>query len=153
MALATTALATTALATAALATAALGTTESAAGTSRAPGHPRGAPPRRPPRGLDQLPPTALVARSTQHHHRIVAAAVEVERAEEELREAVRAAFRAGDSWLVVGHALGISRQAAHQRFGASSGPALPCRRPPSSRDPGPPGRDDGQSSSRPRSMA
>jgi hypothetical protein len=37
-------------------------------------------------------------------------------AEERLREAVRSARDAGDSWTVIGAALGVSKQAAQQRF-------------------------------------
>src|SRR4051812_10022390 len=40
-----------------------------------------------------------------------------------LREAVTSARSAGHSWEAVGHVLGISRQAAQQRFGAPEAPA------------------------------
>jgi hypothetical protein len=43
---------------------------------------------------------------------------EVERAQELLRDAVRDLVLAGYSWADVGRMLGVSRQAARQRFGA-----------------------------------
>ncbi|GEM_PF-3033247 len=49
--------------------------------------------------------------------RISAAAEAVGAAEVELNAAVAAARAAGDTWAMVGTALGISRQAAYQRFG------------------------------------
>jgi hypothetical protein len=49
--------------------------------------------------------------------RIIAAAERVDEAEAELRAAVKAARDAGDTWAVIGLALGVSRQAALQRFG------------------------------------
>jgi hypothetical protein len=48
--------------------------------------------------------------------RVVAAAEAVERAREFLDAQVRMAHDAGLSWTVIGAALGISRQAARQRF-------------------------------------
>jgi dihydroxyacetone kinase len=38
-------------------------------------------------------------------------------AEADLRKTVAAARAAGDTWAMIGVALGISRQAAYQRFG------------------------------------
>lgn len=49
--------------------------------------------------------------------RIVAADEELSRAAQRLREEVRAAHDAGLSWTVIGAVLGVSRQAARQRFG------------------------------------
>jgi DNA-directed RNA polymerase sigma subunit (sigma70/sigma32) len=43
----------------------------------------------------------------------------VETAEHELVEAVRALHEAGYSWTVIGKVLGVSRQAARQRFGVA----------------------------------
>jgi hypothetical protein len=43
---------------------------------------------------------------------------EVERANELLRDSVRDLVLAGYSWAMVGRMLGVSRQAARQRFGA-----------------------------------
>ena len=51
--------------------------------------------------------------------RRVAAAVEgVDRAEQHLRQEVDLARQAGLSWTVIAAALGVSRQAARQRFGS-----------------------------------
>jgi hypothetical protein len=70
-----------------------------------------------------IPPTATMAVDRSHIRRVMAARVELEvaradvaTAEQALREAARAANEAGDSWRVIGAALGISRQAAEQRF-------------------------------------
>lgn len=68
-------------------------------------------------GLDQLDPSTHPARDAASFRRIIAAQNRLADAEQELREAVRAARAAGDSWTVIGAALDISRQAAQQRFG------------------------------------
>lgn len=68
-------------------------------------------------GLDELDPTAHVARDAQSFRRILEARSRIASAEQELREAVTAAREAGDSWTVIGAALDTSRQAAYQRFG------------------------------------
>lgn len=68
-------------------------------------------------GLDSLDPATTPARDAVHHRRIVAAREARDTAEAELREAVKAAREAGDSWTVIGAALDTSRQAAFQRFG------------------------------------
>lgn len=68
-------------------------------------------------GLDQLDPTTTEARDATHFRRIVAAKQAVADADDDLREAVAAARAAGDSWTVIGAALGTSRQNAFQRFG------------------------------------
>lgn len=52
--------------------------------------------------------------------RIGLAAKDVERAKTELAEAVSAARANGRSWGFIGLVLGISKQAAQQRFGESS---------------------------------
>ena len=52
-----------------------------------------------------------------HFRRIVQARADLAAAEDELREAVRAAREAGDSWTIIGAALETTRQAAQQRFG------------------------------------
>ena len=49
--------------------------------------------------------------------RILAARERIIDAEAELRDAVRAARAAGDSWSVIAAALDTTRQAAQQRFG------------------------------------
>lgn len=68
-------------------------------------------------GLDQLDPATHPARDASHFREIVAARKRIDEAEEGLREAVAAARAAGDSWTVIGAALGTTRQNAHQRFG------------------------------------
>ena len=68
--------------------------------------------------LDQISPQTHTARDASAFRRIVAAREAVEAAEAELRAAVAAAREAGDSWTVIGAALDVSRQAAHERFAA-----------------------------------
>lgn len=68
-------------------------------------------------GLDQLNPRTHPARDAVHFRRILAARQRVADAEQELRDAVKAAREAGDSWAVIGAALDTTRQAAFQRFG------------------------------------
>lgn len=67
--------------------------------------------------LDLLDPAASPATDAQHFRRIIAARKGVDAAEAELRSAVAAARAAGDTWTVIGAALGTTRQAAFQRFG------------------------------------
>jgi hypothetical protein len=73
------------------------------------------------RGLDTLDPATTPAYDAAAHRRIVAASRAVADAEQELRTAVDAARSAGYSWVMVGASLGVSRQAAQQRFGQPSG--------------------------------
>lgn len=68
-------------------------------------------------GLDQLDPAMSPARDAVHFRRIVAARQGIAAAEQELRDAVKAARDAGDSWTVTASALDTTRQAAQQRFG------------------------------------
>ncbi len=68
-------------------------------------------------GLDTLDQTTTHARDAKHFRQIIAARKGVEDAERALRDAVRAAREAGDSWTVIGAALDTTRQAAYQRFG------------------------------------
>lgn len=68
-------------------------------------------------GLDQLDVRTHPARDAAHFRRILAARKAMAEAEQELRDAVHEARRAGDSWAVIGAALDTSRQAAYQRFG------------------------------------
>lgn len=68
-------------------------------------------------GLNQLDPARHPARDAAHFRRILAAREHLAAAEQELRDAVRAARDAGDSWTVIGAALDTTRQAAQQRFG------------------------------------
>jgi hypothetical protein len=67
--------------------------------------------------LDQLEPSAHPARDATHSHRIIRARHELERADAGLRQVVAEARAAGESWSVIGLALGTTRQAAQQRFG------------------------------------
>jgi hypothetical protein len=57
------------------------------------------------------------ARDAIHLRRIAAAREALERADQELRDAVAAALAAGDSWAVVGRAMGSTRQGSYHRFG------------------------------------
>lgn len=68
-------------------------------------------------GLDTLNPEAHPARDAVHFRRILTARTDVADAEAELRDAVKAAREAGDSWTVIAAALDTTRQAAQQRFG------------------------------------
>lgn len=68
-------------------------------------------------GLDLLDPASTPARDAQHFRRIIAARKGLQAAEDELRASVAAARAAGDTWTVIGAALGTTRQAAFQRFG------------------------------------
>lgn len=68
-------------------------------------------------GLDELDPGTNPARDAVHFRRIQAARANLTAAEDDLREAVRAARDAGDSWTIIGAALNTTRQAAQQRFG------------------------------------
>lgn len=69
--------------------------------------------------LDDLDPASTPAAVVPQEVRDVAAAVDrVQAAEEDLRAAVLRARRAGASWNHLALALGVSRQAARQRFAA-----------------------------------
>jgi hypothetical protein len=68
------------------------------------------------RMLEQLDPSTVAARDATGFRRIIAARDNLARAERELHEAVAAAREAGDSWTAIGTALGITKQAAQQRF-------------------------------------
>lgn len=67
--------------------------------------------------LDDLDPATVHVRDAVHFRRIIAAKDGVAQAERELHDAVRAAREAGDSWLSIGLALGVTKQAAQKRFG------------------------------------
>lgn len=67
--------------------------------------------------LDDLDPAAVTAHDAVHFRRILAARDGVTRADRELHDAVRSAREAGDSWLSIGMALGVTKQAAQKRFG------------------------------------
>ncbi len=70
------------------------------------------------RALDDLDPATVTARDAVHFRRIIAAQEGVTRADRELHDAVQAAREAGDSWLSIGLALGVTKQAAQKRFGS-----------------------------------
>jgi hypothetical protein len=65
-------------------------------------------------GLDSVAPESL--RDARHFRRIIEARKGLEAADRELRDAVAAARAAGDSWTVIGAAMGTTKQAAFQRF-------------------------------------
>jgi hypothetical protein len=65
-------------------------------------------------GLESVAPDSL--RDASAFRRIIAARKALEAAQQELREAVAAARDAGDSWTVIGAAMGTTKQAAFQRF-------------------------------------
>lgn len=67
--------------------------------------------------LDNLNPDPADARDGRHMRRISAANEALDAAQAELRAAVTKAREAGDTWAMIGTALGITRQAAYQRFG------------------------------------
>lgn len=69
--------------------------------------------------LDNLDPSDphINVRGGRHMRRIAAAARQLAEVDAELTAAVIAAREAGDSWAMIGTALGISRQGAFQRFG------------------------------------
>lgn len=68
-------------------------------------------------GLDQVDVDTHPARDAAQFRRILAARKSIADAEQELRDAVRDAREAGDSWSMIGAALDTTRQAAYQRFG------------------------------------
>lgn len=74
-----------------------------------------------PSGLQDLDPASAPARDATHLRAIIAAAADVENAEVALRHCVQRARDAGDSWTAIGAALGVSKQAAQQRFAGSAG--------------------------------
>jgi hypothetical protein len=67
--------------------------------------------------LDRLDPATTRAHDATSHREIVAASKALSDAEDRLRRAVADARAAGYSWAMVGASLGVSRQAAQQRFG------------------------------------
>lgn len=65
--------------------------------------------------IDSISPADM--RDGSHLRDIAAASRAVDEADERLREAVKAAREAGDSWTAIGLALGTSKQNAHRKFG------------------------------------
>jgi hypothetical protein len=71
--------------------------------------------------LDLLPDWCDTARDRRRTMRVIAARNALAAAEDEVRRAVELAHEGGDSWLTIGTILGVSRQAAHRRFGSPAG--------------------------------
>ena len=67
--------------------------------------------------LDSVEPDPGEAYDATNIRRIIAANEALRAAQAELIAAVAAARLAGDTWDAIGVALGVSRQAAYQRFG------------------------------------
>lgn len=79
--------------------------------------------------LDVLTPETHSARDATHFRRIIAARKALTDAEADLVAAVEAARGAGDSWTVIGAALGMTRQGAFRKFGhAGGGEVVPIKR-------------------------
>jgi hypothetical protein len=70
-----------------------------------------------------MPTQVEPADAQRDFRRIIEARKGLDAAERELRDAVAAARDAGDSWTVIGAALGTSKQAASQRFGRGTAPS------------------------------
>jgi hypothetical protein len=68
--------------------------------------------------LDSIDVDPTAARDAKRFRRIVAARKAAEAAQDDLRAAVRAARGAGDTWAMIGEALGIGAESARQQFGA-----------------------------------
>jgi hypothetical protein len=66
--------------------------------------------------LDRLDPAAAPARDTSALRRIGLAQSAIATANDELRAAVRAAREEGYPWSAIGRALGVTKQAAQERF-------------------------------------
>jgi hypothetical protein len=74
------------------------------------------------RWLDQLDPATVEWRDARWLRAIMAVDGALDGAEDALRRAVATARAAGDSWTVIGAALGTTAEVARQRFGdADSG--------------------------------
>ena len=66
--------------------------------------------------IDSIDPRTM--RDAAHLRAVSAARREVGASQDRLVAAVRAARAAGDSWTMIGIALGTSKQAAHRKFAA-----------------------------------
>lgn len=73
--------------------------------------------------LDDLDPATTAAYDASPHRQILAARQALDDAEGGLGKAVTDARVAGYSWAMIGASLGVSRQAAQQRFGGMREPA------------------------------
>ena len=94
--------------------------------------------------LEALGDRTLLGVQRRHLKRLIAARIardeaefQLHLAEAEVGLAAKAAHEAGDSWRVIGVVLGISRQAAQQRYG---GPARPQAADPADQTESPPER-------------
>lgn len=67
--------------------------------------------------LGNLDPATTRGYDATSHRKIIAARKALAQAEDGLRRAVADARAAGYSWAMIGASLGVSRQAAQQRFG------------------------------------
>ena len=72
--------------------------------------------------LDSLDPSTMPVRDGRYLRAISTARKSVVEAEGALQAAVDQARAAGDSWTVIGMALGTSKQNAHRKFGRGPGP-------------------------------
>lgn len=70
--------------------------------------------------LDSLDPVTTPAEDPQDLRRIGLALVDVAAAEQELADAVAEARRNGRSWGEIAMVLGVSKQAARERYGGSA---------------------------------
>jgi hypothetical protein len=66
--------------------------------------------------LDALDPVTTPLRDGRYLRAITAARKSLEAAESDLQRAVAEAREAGDSWTMIGLALGTSKQNAHRKF-------------------------------------
>ncbi|MGH3545026.1 MAG: hypothetical protein ACRDPW_03770, partial [Mycobacteriales bacterium] len=66
--------------------------------------------------LDGLDPATTPAEDPQDLRRVGLAQRDISASEAELRDAVRAARAHGRSWSAIGRTLGVTRQAAQERF-------------------------------------
>ena len=78
--------------------------------------------------LGNLDTSTVTFRDASHVREIIAAQEARDAADKRLRDAVAAARAAGDSWTVIGAALGVSKQAAQERFGKVTARATPAAR-------------------------
>lgn len=70
--------------------------------------------------LDQLDPADVKWAVPPELAEIALARHDIALAEQRLREAVGQARKAGQSWAAIGRILGVTRQAAHERFGGAA---------------------------------
>ena len=72
--------------------------------------------------LDSLDPASVTSEDTADLRAVAIAVGAVADAERDLRDAVQTARRSGRSWGRIAMVLGVSKQAAQQRFGGSVQP-------------------------------